>query len=124
VGEKHRGEVRVLSQLEGEGLTELLTVCGLDELPVGAVRGVEHEGRRIMVVNYEGRIYAMEGTCTHEEADLSMGFLLENRIMCPLHFSQFDVTTGEALNPPATLPLRMFNVQIQGAGIYVEVPEP
>lgn len=102
-------------------MTELLEICNVDDLPPGTMKGVEHKETRILIVNHNGKVYAMEGTCTHEDADLSMGFLLENLVTCPLHLSQFDVTTGDALTPPATVPLRMFNVKIQDSRIYVQV---
>ncbi|MBI2184717.1 MAG: non-heme iron oxygenase ferredoxin subunit [Thaumarchaeota archaeon] len=103
-------------------MAEMVEVCDVNDLPSGSMKGLEYEGKRILVVNHNGQIHAMDGTCTHEEADLSIGFLMENRITCPLHLSQFDVTTGEALNPPATIPLKMFNVKIQGSRIYVQIP--
>ena len=73
------------------------------------------------MVNHEGQIYALEGTCTHEDADLSLGLLMDNTITCPLHLSQFNVTTGEALSLPATDPLKTFKVKILGSDVYVEV---
>jgi nitrite reductase/ring-hydroxylating ferredoxin subunit len=35
--------------------------------------------------------------------------------------SQFDLRTGEVYNPPAVLPLRVFNVKIEDDVIFVEV---
>ncbi len=74
-----------------------------------------------MVANVDGKIYAHDGTCTHEEADLSLGFVLGERIVCPLHLSQFDLVTGEAVTPPAVSPLKNYAVKIEGTAIYVEV---
>ena len=50
-------------------------MCPLSELPPGTMRGIEQDGKRILIVNLEARIHAWDGTCTHEEADLSTGFL-------------------------------------------------
>jgi len=68
-----------------------------------------------------GKVYAVSGTCTHEEADLGLGFVLEGRVVCPLHLSQFDLKDGSVQNPPATIPLKTFNVKIDGGTIFVEV---
>lgn len=98
-----------------------MEICGVEELPPGSMKGIEYENRRILVTNCNGRLYALEGTCTHEDADLSMGFLVENRLTCPLHLSMFDIVTGKALNPPATEPLKAFKVKISDSRIYVEI---
>ncbi len=95
-------------------------VCTLPELPPGTMKGVEFDNRRILVVNLDGALFAWDGTCTHEEADLSSGFLLGDRVTCPLHLSQFDLTTGEAVTPPATQPLRKYDVKIENEEVYVE----
>ncbi len=85
------------------------------------MRGVEIEGKRIVLTNLAGDVYALDSTCTHEEFDLSSGFMVEERIVCPLHLSQFDVRTGEVYNPPATVPLKTYNVKIEGSDIFVEL---
>ncbi len=99
----------------------LFRVCTLPELPPGTMKGIEVEGRRVLVVNLDGTIHAWDGTCTHEEADLSTGFLIGDRVTCPLHLSQFDLTSGEAVNPPAEKSLKRYNVKIENDQLYVEV---
>lgn len=99
----------------------LVRVCPVSELPPGTLRGIDLDGRRVLIVNVDGVIRAWDGTCTHEEADLSTGFLLAERVTCPLHLSQFDLTTGEAVNPPATLPLKGYKVIVDNGEVFVEV---
>ena len=102
-------------------MAHLVKVCQISELPLGMMKGVEFEGRRILVANIDGKIYAHDGTCTHEEADLSNGFILGDRDVCPLHLSQFDLKTGEAVTSPAVEPLKNYNVKIEEPDIFVEV---
>lgn len=85
------------------------------------MKGIEIDGRRVLVVNLDGVLRAWDGTCTHEEADLSTGFLLGERVTCPLHLSQFDLATGEAVNPPATVPLKKYNVIVENGEVFVEL---
>ncbi len=101
-------------------MAHLVNVCQISELPPGTMKGIEFEGRRILVANIDGEIYAHDGTCTHEEADLSNGFILGDRVVCPLHLSQFDLKTGEAVTAPAVEPLKTYNVKIEGPDVYVE----
>ncbi len=102
-------------------MASLVRVCTLPELPPGTMKGIEVGGRRVLVVNLDGTVHAWDGTCTHEEADLSTGFLLGERVTCPLHLSQFDLTNGEAVNPPAEKPLKRYNAKIENDQLYVEV---
>ena len=103
------------------GVGQFVRALSLSQLPPGSMSPVELAGRRIILANIGGEVYAVSGVCTHEETDLGTGFMLEERVICPLHLSQFDLRTGEVLNPPATVPLTKFNVKIDGDGIFVEV---
>lgn len=100
---------------------EFVAVLESASLQEGSLVPVEVRGYHIILTRIGGGVFAVSGTCTHEEADLALGFRLDERITCPLHLSQFDLRTGEVLNPPATEPLRNFNIKIEGDTIFVEV---
>ncbi len=87
------------------------------------MKGIEHEGKRILVVNLDGQLHACDGTCTHEEADLSTGFLIGEEITCPLHLSRFNLLTGEAVNPPAEKPLPNYKVKVENGEIFVDLDQ-
>jgi nitrite reductase/ring-hydroxylating ferredoxin subunit len=76
-----------------------------------------------LLANVEGRFYAADDTCTHEEASLSTGFLKGALVKCPLHGSRFNVCTGEALEEPAEDDLRTYPVRVEGGRILVGLPE-
>lgn len=90
-------------------------------LAEGSMLAVDVKGEHILVARVGGEVFAVSGTCTHEEADLGNGFLVEDRVVCALHLSQFEVKTGRVLNPPATSPLKTFKIKIEGGEILVEV---
>ncbi len=92
-----------------------------DDLAEGAMSAVDVKGIHILLSRIGGEVYAVSGICTHEETDLGRGFMLEDRVVCPLHLSQFDLRTGQVMNPPAEAPLTHFNVKIDGGTIFVEV---
>lgn len=81
--------------------------------PVGA--------QRILVANVDGVFHAVDDQCTHEEASLSMGWLQDEWVGCPLHGSCFNVRTGEVSDEPAETPLRCYPVRIEGDSILVDV---
>ena len=95
-----------------------LEVAAIDE---GSISAVDLKGSHILLSKIGGEVYAVSGTCTHEETDLARGIVLEERVVCPLHLSQFDLRNGQVMNPPAEVPLQRFNVKIEGGMVFVEV---
>jgi len=91
------------------------------DLGEGSMSSVDLKGTHILVAKIGGEVSAVSGVCTHEETDLGLGFVIEDRVVCPLHLSQFDLRTGLVMNPPAEVPLKRFNVKIEGDTIFVEV---
>jgi len=96
-------------------------VCDVGDVPNGSMHAVDVGGRRLMIVNVGGELYATDRICTHEEADLSTGFLIGLVVTCPLHLSRFDVVSGEVQNPPATVPLKAYGLKVEGTGVYVQL---
>jgi len=99
-----------------------LHVCPLSDVADGTLQKFEdHEGgRRMLVANQGGVIRATDLMCTHEDADLSTGFLGPDGVRCPLHLSVFDLESGCPLNPPAEKPVQVYNVRVDDGQIYVE----
>ena len=93
------------------------------ELGPGKMKRLDIRGRHILLANVDGRFYAADDTCTHEEASLSSGVLHGAWVKCPLHGSRFNVCTGEVLEEPAEDRLRTYPVRLDGDRILVGLPE-
>lgn len=93
----------------------------VSDLAEGTISTVDLNGVHVLLSKIGGEVFAVSGTCTHEETDLGRGFVLEDRVVCPLHLSQFELKTGKVMNPPAEVPLKRYNVKIEGGTILVEV---
>jgi len=91
------------------------------DLAEGSIATLDLKGNHILLSKIGGEVYAVSGTCTHEETDLGLGFVIEDRVVCPLHLSQFELKTGEVVNPPATVSLQRFNVKVSEDTIFIEV---
>lgn len=91
------------------------------ELAPGTMKRVEIRGRRILLANVNGRLCAVDDTCTHEEASLSAGVLKGELVRCPLHGSRFNVCTGEALEEPAEVNLRTYAVRLEGERMLIDL---
>lgn len=75
-------------------------VAKTDEITAGGMKAVVADGKKIVLCNYDGKIYAVGRRCGHMNAPLEMGTLEGYILTCPMHHSQFDITTGEALSNP------------------------
>jgi nitrite reductase/ring-hydroxylating ferredoxin subunit len=70
------------------------------EIAPGGMKAVELNGREFIICNCAGRFYALDRRCGHMNSPLELGTLAGTTLTCPMHFAQFDVTTGEALSGP------------------------
>lgn len=109
-----------LNSRKVSGLT-YTEVCSLGDVADGSILHVEVAGKQIILIKQEGGIYALDGICTHEYAELWNGFLSDDTLTCPLHLSQFDVKTGKVLAPPAEQPLQVYSVKIENGRVFIDV---
>ena len=106
---------------EAVNLGDYVKVCEVSDVSPGAMHAVDVGAKKLMIVNVNGDLRALDRTCTHEDADLSTGFLIGSTVTCPLHLSRFDVVSGEVQNPPATVSLKTYELKIEGASVYVHL---
>lgn len=93
---------------------------GAAELPCGEMRRVEIDGHPVCLVHAEdGRYFAVDDTCSHEEASLSEGWTYDHEIECPRHNAVFDLETGEVVSLPATDPIAVYPVAVDGVDLVV-----
>ena len=101
-----------------------IDLLGVDEVPDGTMKMAFVDGTdQVLVVQSNGRLYAMQGICTHEYFELDKGFLTAGTITCALHLSRFDLDNGEPLDPPAEIPLAVYPVVVEDGRIIIEVPD-
>jgi 3-phenylpropionate/trans-cinnamate dioxygenase ferredoxin subunit len=104
----------------------MIRTCHLDDLPPGAVLRVPADVP-IAVFNVDGEVYAIDDTCTHQDASLSDGWVEGRLVECPLHEAAFDLRTGAPTCPPARRPVRTHAVTVHPDGrveVHVGVPAP
>ena len=82
---------------------------------------LEKDGKAICVTRIGDQVFAVADTCTHSEASLSEGDVLDFKIECWLHGAEFDLRTGEVVTLPATQNLEVYNVAIDGDSVTVEI---
>ncbi len=109
-----------------------------EELKEGGRRLVQASARRVLVIRFKGKLYAIESNCPHMRYPLKDARLTDdNGIICPFHHSAFDLETGDVKEwapwPPGFGPmlgamvrkrvLVTFPVKAEGGFIWVS-PRP
>ena len=112
-------------------------VLAADALAPGARQVVNVGKRKILLLNHDNQLYAVDNVCPHLKLPLKGGKIQDGAIVCPAHRSAFDLRTGEVNTwcpwPPGvgkvfslisqqkTLPV--FPVRIEDGSIWVDVAE-
>jgi 3-phenylpropionate/trans-cinnamate dioxygenase ferredoxin subunit len=103
---------------------ERIRLCGRDDLAPGTARRFEVGEHLIALVRIDDAYYAVGDTCSHENYSLSEGEVLaeECEIECWKHGSMFDLRTGEPKSLPATKPVPVYVVAVDGDDVTVDLP--
>jgi nitrite reductase/ring-hydroxylating ferredoxin subunit len=123
-------------------------VAKTQDMAPGGLRAYDVDGREILIANDNGVFYAVERRCGHMNAPCELGTLRGRILTCPMHFAQFDITTGKVLKKPfiksepqglpekysnfiehrlelvskiTTCELKTFPVSVQSSDIFVDV---
>ncbi len=78
-------------------------------------------GKIIALTRVQGRCFAFDDECTHEEVSLSVGWINGTSIECPAHGARFDLCSGKALCLPATRDLAVYAVKEEEGSVYVDL---
>ena len=113
-------------------------VAHASEIPPGARKLVQLDGRGIVVFNIKGEFFALSDQCPHKGASLSGGKLtglVESDgpgdytysrageiVRCPWHGWAFDIRTGRSWCDPRRMRLMQFNVTVEPGAKLVEGP--
>ncbi len=104
-------------------MTEKIFIAAakVDEVQAGTKKLVEVNGTEVVLCHTRDRLFAVRNLCSHAYEKLDGGRMKNGWISCPVHGARFDLETGEALNPPAVMPIDTFEVRVMGDVIEVAV---
>ena len=98
-------------------------LCKVDDLAPGTARRFDIGKHRICLVRIEDDFYAIGDRCSHADFSLSEGEVWsdEKEIECWKHGSTFSLLTGEPQSLPATMPVPVSMVRVEGDDVFVDV---
>jgi nitrite reductase/ring-hydroxylating ferredoxin subunit len=94
----------MLGKLFGMFRRKGVLIPGTEALVEGEARKVDigdplADGTQILLCRVEGRVYALDARCPHEDGRIQPGPLFEGKhALCPLHNYRFDVRDGKAVD--------------------------
>ena len=103
--------------------------CRTSDVPVAAMARYELDGPEgpvavAVVRDADGVWYALADRCSHGDIALTKGDVEGCTVECLGHGSPFDLRTGRPLKLPATEPVAVYPVTVDGDCVYVDVDIP
>lgn len=113
-----------MAETAGSGSPTSVRVCGRGDLVSGQAKRFDVAGLRVALVRIDDDYYALGDRCSHEDFSLAEGEVWagECEIECPKHGSTFDLRTGKPCSLPATQPVPVYQVVVEGDDVSVVVP--
>jgi nitrite reductase/ring-hydroxylating ferredoxin subunit len=113
-------------------------VAAVAEVPPGARKLVEVEGRKIALFNVDGEYFAVLDRCPHQGGSLCKGQLIglieskepgvysysraQQIVRCPWHGWEFDLRTGQSQVDPSSIRVRPYPVEVASGAAVKEGP--
>jgi 3-phenylpropionate/trans-cinnamate dioxygenase ferredoxin component len=104
-------------------MADYLRACAVAELADDTAVAVELDGVPVCIAKTEGEVFAIYDVCSHADVPLSEGDVSEGTVECWLHGSRFDLRSGSPTGLPATRPVPVYPVKIDGDDVLVAVKE-
>jgi 3-phenylpropionate/trans-cinnamate dioxygenase ferredoxin subunit len=96
-------------------------VASIDQLAESTGHRIDVAGHRIALFLIGADAYAIGDRCSHAEASLAEGEVFDGAVECPRHGSEFDLRTGKPSAFPATQPVPIYVVEVEGSDVYLSV---
>lgn len=99
-------------------MPEYLTVAQASTVPAGMGTVVTVKGQEIAVFNVQGKFYALDNRCPHQDYPLGMSPIFDNVVLCIGHAWRFDIKTGACHSVPG-MSVRTYEVVVEGDEVKI-----
>lgn len=98
------------------------TAVPADTVPTDQPTKITINGEPILLIRWQGELFAFSARCPHATADLSKGEFYRGKIECPDHGYVFDVRNGRVLWPEDEMcRLKWFVVKEEAGMVKVKI---
>jgi len=101
--------------------TKFIDLCAAADVANGETLKVETGGLVLAVYHVEDAFYVTDDCCTHGPGSLSEGFLEGFVIECDFHGGCFDIRTGAVTEPPCTIPIKTYPVDVVDGRVRIAI---
>jgi nitrite reductase/ring-hydroxylating ferredoxin subunit len=105
-------------------------ICDITDVDEGSMKGFEVNEKKILLAHIDGNFYAVDAVCTHRGGYLPDGKISGKLVICPVHGTQYDLTTGKVFKNVSRLmkyltgeatDLNKYEVSIEGDSVFIEI---
>jgi nitrite reductase (NADH) small subunit len=103
-------------------MSEWQQVCDVNDIPVLGARVLKRaEGGDIAVFrNSVDQVFALLDRCPHKGGPLSQGIVFGEKVACPLHNWNIELSTGCATAPDEGCAQR-FAIKVEAGRVFIEL---
>jgi Na+-transporting NADH:ubiquinone oxidoreductase subunit F len=99
-----------------------IEVCPASALKPGQVSRLDRDGKTYALIRDEsGKLFAVDGLCTHGNVHLANGLVKGGTIECPKHNGRFNLVDGSPARAPACRALGTYPVEERGGVVRVRI---
>ena len=99
----------------------LVKVAHTGDIGINKGKEININGTRIALFNSNGKFYAVEALCRHQDGSLAPGKIDGEVVECPLHFWHYNIRSGELLDHMKGVKLDTYRVEIKGNEVFIEM---
>lgn len=102
-------------------MSNWLTVGHVNDIPVLGARIVKTADFDIAVFRTSNdEVFALKDVCPHRQGKLSQGIVHNNKVTCPLHNWNINLSDGQAIEPDVGC-THVFPARVEDGQIYIEL---
>ena len=99
-----------------------IDACSTTDIDAEDVIRFDHAGRTFAIYrNHEDAYFCTDGICSHEQAHLAEGLVMDHIVECPKHNGQFDYRTGEAKRAPVCVNLKTYPTRLEAGRVLIQI---
>jgi len=103
----------------------MIEICNSADVPEGEIVRFEVDGfPPVALARHEGEIFIFPDKCPHADESLSEGWVEDGRVVCGVHFAEFELGSGDVHNRPAGCPnLSFFSCEDRDGKVFAMLKE-